>query len=286
MPGNGWISVYRKIKNNILWQDKPFSKGQAWIDLLLEVNHKKNKILFDNKVVEVEAGEKITSLRKLGESWGWSRTKVKNFLELLQNENMISYSSDNKKTVIKVLNYNDYQQSENKGNDTGVTQKRQSSDSEVTQKNTNNNDNNDNNDNNNIMSPKLEIENIYNSLSDYWKELFQDYIKIYKSKNKSGKITDSRHMKLLKEINQIYQEKKFEFDGKEYEITDKIFETGLNTIIEKNIDNLNYAKKVWIGQIERSNQNGKVSKAARRKEKRDEGEGQKVPDYDKFVQWG
>ena len=37
---SGWISIHRKILNNILWQDKPFSKGQAWVDLLLITNHK------------------------------------------------------------------------------------------------------------------------------------------------------------------------------------------------------------------------------------------------------
>lgn len=147
MSDKGWISLHRKIQDNILWQDKPFSKGQAWIDILLNVNHKEKKVLIGNQIIKVGIGEKITSLRQLGERWGWSRTKVKNFLNLLQNENMISYKSDSKKTFIKVLNYRDYQNLEIQENDTRVTQKRQSSDTKVTQKNTNNNDNNDNNDN-------------------------------------------------------------------------------------------------------------------------------------------
>jgi len=98
------------------------------------------------------------------------------------------------------------------------------------------------------ISPKLEIEKIYNTLSDYWKQLFKDYIEIYKSQNATGKITDNRHYNLLNEIYQIYVKKKFEFNGKEYRLPDKIMETGLNKIIEKNIDSLNYAKKVWIGE--------------------------------------
>lgn len=170
MSDKGWISLHRKIQDNILWQDKPFSKGQAWIDILLNVNHKEKKVLIGNQIIKVGIGEKITSLRQLGERWGWSRTKVKNFLNLLQNENMISYKSDSKKTFIKVLNYRDYQNLEIQENDTRVTQKRQSSDTKVTQKNTNNNDNNDNNDNKKdiIYSPAKKQDPIpYKEIIDY-----------------------------------------------------------------------------------------------------------------------
>ncbi|MFW6026792.1 MAG: conserved phage C-terminal domain-containing protein [Candidatus Woesearchaeota archaeon] len=142
MPGNGWIKLYRKVQDNVLWQDKPFSKGQAWIDLLLEVNHKENKILFNSDIITVGEGEKITSIRKLCDMWGWSNTKVVNFLELLKEENMITYKSDTKKTVIKVLNYRDYQKSDIEENDTKATAKLQQKDTKATQKHTNNNEKN------------------------------------------------------------------------------------------------------------------------------------------------
>ena len=44
----------------------------------------------------------------------------------------------------------------------------------------------------------------------------------------------------------------FKFEKKEYEVTDDIIRKGLKVIIDKNIDNLNYAKKVWIAEIEDS----------------------------------
>lgn len=108
----GWIKLSRNIKNNFLWEDKPFSRGQAWIDLLMTVNHKENKIMFNGSLVDVERGEKITSIRNLCDSWGWSNTKVKKFLELLQEEKMITYKSDSKKTTINIVNYRFYQDSE------------------------------------------------------------------------------------------------------------------------------------------------------------------------------
>ncbi|PMC60715.1 DNA replication protein DnaD [Finegoldia magna] len=119
----GWISIHRKIQDNKIWEDKPFSRGQAWIDLLLLANHEDNKIIFNGSLVEIKRGEKITSLRKLSERWGWSITKVKKFLNLLSDENMISYKSDNKKTTFSIVNYDVYQDNENTKSNTEVTQK-------------------------------------------------------------------------------------------------------------------------------------------------------------------
>ena len=145
MGNNGWIKLYRKIKDNALWQDKPFSKGQAWIDILLEINHSENEFLLGNEVVKVNVGEKITSIRKLCDDWGWSNTKVKNFLNLLQKQNMITYKSDTKKTVIKVLNYSDYQHSEKSKNTSKAYQKHIKNTSKTYQKHTNKNVKNDKN---------------------------------------------------------------------------------------------------------------------------------------------
>ncbi|WWU65192.1 hypothetical protein QJR26_03395 [Clostridium baratii] len=105
----GWLKLYRSIKDHWLWEDKPFSRGQAFIDLLLMANHKDNKILFNGELVEVKRGSRITSLRQLSEGWGWSTKKTKKFLELLEKDKMIKVKTDNKKTLITIENYSIYQ---------------------------------------------------------------------------------------------------------------------------------------------------------------------------------
>ena len=141
----GWISLYRSIQDHWLWQEKPFSKAQAWLDLLLSANHQDKKIVFDSNLVEVKRGEFITSIRKLCERWGWSNSKVTKFLETLQLDGMITYKSDTKKTTINIVNYNVYQPSSDAENVTETSQKHHRSITETSQKHTNNNDNNDNN---------------------------------------------------------------------------------------------------------------------------------------------
>lgn len=146
---SGWISIHRKIQNHWIWDEKPFTRGQAWIDILLLVNHADKKIFFDNEIVPIKRGEHVTSEPKLAERWGWSRTKVRNFLKLLEQDSMIQNKKEGRKrTRLIVLNYNDYQtleDSEKTSEDTTAEQEENKGEtSEEQDENTNNNDNNDN----------------------------------------------------------------------------------------------------------------------------------------------
>lgn len=154
----GWISLHRKITEHPFYQEKrKFSKFEAWIDLLLLANHKDNKVLFGNEIIEVERGSFITSKRKLMERWGWSNTKVETYLNLLVTQGMIVQKSDTKKTVITIVNYDFYQGDSNK--------KRHETDAKTPRNRTNNNDNNVNNENKNKISRKS-AQRIYEDDSD------------------------------------------------------------------------------------------------------------------------
>ena len=151
----GWVSIHRQIKDNWIWQDKPFSKGQAWIDLLLMANHTDRKFALGNEVVTVKRGALITSEKKLMENWGWSKGKVRSFLKTLEDDGMINKKTDRKKTTINIVNYSFFQDSETTERpqtDHKQTANRPQTDHKQTanrpQTDTNNNYNNDNNENN------------------------------------------------------------------------------------------------------------------------------------------
>lgn len=95
------------------------------------VNHEDGKAYFRDSVYEVKRGERITSELQLAERWGWSRNKVRKFLDDLKKEQMLEVKKDKRKTVLKVVNYNTYQVS-----------KTLKSTTERQQKDINNNDNN------------------------------------------------------------------------------------------------------------------------------------------------
>lgn len=154
MSGNGWVCVHRSLLDHYLWEDKPFSKGQAWIDLVLLANHEDKKMLFDGQVITIKRGQHLTSIRKLAERWGWGRHKISIFLKLLENDKMANIKRDTHCTLITLVNYSVYQDLENeKGTRTG-----HGGDTVGTRWDTNNNDNNDNN------------RDIYNAhFEEFWK---------------------------------------------------------------------------------------------------------------------
>lgn len=106
---SGWIKIHRSITGNPLWTDKPFSRGQAWIDILLCANYEDKEIMLGGNITNVKRGSFITSELKLMDRWGWSKKKVRAFLSLLENENMIVRYSTQKGTTITVVNYSIYQ---------------------------------------------------------------------------------------------------------------------------------------------------------------------------------
>jgi len=182
----GWVKTHRSLMDHWLWTEKPFDKARAWIDLTMTVNHADKKIMFDGVPVDVKRGETITSIRKLSTRWGWSTTKTNNFLNILENENMIAQKKDTKKTVLKVLNYDVYQSSDGEEKDTEVTQKRHRSNTEVTQKNTNKNDKNDKNVNNDKNKDikhthKVLDESVnYQKIADFWNKQCVELPKVQK----------------------------------------------------------------------------------------------------------
>jgi len=108
----GWIRIQRQIQSHWLWEDKPVSKGQAWIDLILMANHEDSKFLLGNQLIEAKKGDVITSEVKLMKRWGWSKSKVRAFLLLLENDSMIVKKADTKKTTLNLVNYGVWQDSQ------------------------------------------------------------------------------------------------------------------------------------------------------------------------------
>ena len=131
----GWVRIDRKLFEHWIWKDKPFARGQAWVDLILMVNHADGKTVLDGKTVSIKRGSKVTSLRQLSERWGWSPSKTRRFLNELENEKMLKVKCDTKKTVITLINYGKFQDS-GTGNETATRHRR---DTDETQTNTNNN---------------------------------------------------------------------------------------------------------------------------------------------------
>lgn len=106
----GWIILHRKIQDNYLWQSSTrFDERSAWIDLLLLASHEGRTIRINGEALEVEPGQRITSLGKLAERWRWNRKTVKKYLLELQEHGMIKCVFTKRWTSIFIVNYSKYQ---------------------------------------------------------------------------------------------------------------------------------------------------------------------------------
>ena len=107
----GYIKLWRKLKDNPLWLSERFTKGQAWIDLLMLANHKKNMIDIRGIMVEIDSGQILAGGEFLSVRWKWSRGKVSRFLTYLESKTVqqIVQQKSNVCTVISITNWHDYQ---------------------------------------------------------------------------------------------------------------------------------------------------------------------------------
>ena len=145
----GWICLHRQIQDCWIWNDEPYSKGQAWVDMLLSANHDEKKIRIGSQLVTIQSGQFHTSVLKLARKWQWSEKKVKRFLTLLESDNMIISEGSAHGTTLTIINYGIYQ---GEGRTLDVPDDRtiaEHSTKHVSNtRPTNNNENNDNNENN------------------------------------------------------------------------------------------------------------------------------------------
>lgn len=106
----GWIKIDRQITDNWVWKAEPFSRGQAWIDLIMKATHEDSSIPFNNHPLQLKRGQLVTSVRKLSKEWQWGKDKVLSFLRDLESENMILRDAQTvHATVLTIVKYDDFQ---------------------------------------------------------------------------------------------------------------------------------------------------------------------------------
>ena len=79
MARDGWAKVWRKLIDSPMWLEEPFTRGQAWIDLILMAKRPDSD----------DPGAVCCSMLYLANRWQWSHGKVKRFLDRLKEDGMI-----------------------------------------------------------------------------------------------------------------------------------------------------------------------------------------------------
>ena len=106
---NTFIKLHRSLLDHWLWEEKPFSKGQAWVDLLLIANYADEKKPVGDHTVVYKRGTVPRSIASLALRWGWNRKTVSKFLQLLESEKMVSTKRTTYGTTITIEKYSVFQ---------------------------------------------------------------------------------------------------------------------------------------------------------------------------------
>lgn len=121
----GFIILQRKIIENWLWLSEPFSKAQAWVDLLLMANHAEGIFFVRGVKIVIKRGCVGKSEESLSQRWKWSRGKTRAFLKMLESEQQIKQHKSNILGTIEIINYDLYQKLDNKRDNRKTTERQQ-----------------------------------------------------------------------------------------------------------------------------------------------------------------
>lgn len=108
----GWLKLHRSLLDNDLWLAEPFTKGQAWVDLIGHANHRPGSVWIRGIEVQVKRGQLAWSELTMAKRWKWSRGKVRRYLGTLETRQMIVQETSPLTTLLTICKYEVYQGSD------------------------------------------------------------------------------------------------------------------------------------------------------------------------------
>ncbi len=106
----GYISIHRCIEDDELWLKEPFTRGQAWVDLIMLANYKESSFYIRGNLVLVGRGQVARSETHLAKRWQWSRDKVRRFLSYLSTTEKVIQQKSKIISIITIVKYDIYQE--------------------------------------------------------------------------------------------------------------------------------------------------------------------------------
>lgn len=107
----GWIKLHRQmLQNPVVMKDSDHLA--LWVLLLLKATHNGIEVCFHGRRIKLQPGEITTGRKVLAGELRVSESKVQRMLKEFESEQQIEQRTDRQCRYIKVLNWDKYQQSE------------------------------------------------------------------------------------------------------------------------------------------------------------------------------
>jgi len=146
----GWVKLHRCLMEKSIFDNPKLLKVFMWC--LFKATHKERRTYIGNQKIELKPGEFITGRFAASEELNMNGSTVWRYLHTLQDNETIEVKSNNKYTIINVVNWANYQ-FDDREDEQQMNNKRTSNEHQM---NTNNNVNNGN------KIPYVEIVNYLN----------------------------------------------------------------------------------------------------------------------------
>lgn len=119
----GWIKLHRQIQDNEMWNEKPYDRTHAWVDMIFMANidDKEMNMRHIYTKMQVNRGSFFTSYNSLAKRWGWSVAKVRRYLRYLIAQEMVTVSGTASGTLITLVKYGVYQDGRHSNDTSGDT---------------------------------------------------------------------------------------------------------------------------------------------------------------------
>ena len=106
----GWIKLHRKILDSPIFQNEKLFKVFAYC--LMKASHKEHTQLVGRRVVHLKKGQFVFGRKRASEELRLKESTIRDYVKLLENLGTIDIKSDNKFSVITVVNWSIYQTDE------------------------------------------------------------------------------------------------------------------------------------------------------------------------------
>jgi len=112
MVNKGFIKLPRHIIEDSHYFSEPFTRTQAWVDLIILANYQDTTALVRGVKIVVKRGQVCRSITELAKRWKWSRNRVMRFTEGLVDAERLHVQ---KLPIVNVYTIRDYEEYQGNG---------------------------------------------------------------------------------------------------------------------------------------------------------------------------
>lgn len=109
MVNKGFIKLPRQIIEDTHYFSEPFTRTQAWVDLIILANYQDTTALVRGVRIVVKRGQVCRSITNLAKRWQWSRNKVMRFINGLVNGGRLDVQNGAVVNIYTIRDYEEYQ---------------------------------------------------------------------------------------------------------------------------------------------------------------------------------